>query len=60
VLHHLVAGTLGTTTNDVRLPRSLLDGDSILTNVLKPDVVEVARAKAVDTLSLVSANDDVP
>lgn len=36
-----------------------LDGDGILADVLEPDKLQGARAKAIDTLALVSTDDDV-
>ena len=60
MLHNLILSVFSTTANDVRLPRGLLNGNSILTDVLEPDVVEVARTEAVDTFSLVGTDDDIP
>jgi hypothetical protein len=60
VLNDLIAGSFGSSTNDVGLPGGLLDSDGILTNILEPDVVEVAGAKAVDTFSLIGTDDYVP
>jgi hypothetical protein len=59
VLNNLVAGSLGSSTDDVGLPGGLFDSDCILTDILKPDVVEIAGAEAVDTFSLVGADDYV-
>lgn len=59
MLHDLVASTLGSAANNIRLPRGLLDGDRILAHVFEPDVIEVARTEAVDTLRLISANNDI-
>ena len=60
MLHNLVAGRLGTSTDDVGLTRGLLDCDSILADVLEPDVVEIARTKTMYAFGLVGANHDVP
>jgi hypothetical protein len=60
VLDDLIAGTFGTTTDNVRGTRGLFDGNSILAHVLKPDIVDVARPLAVDTLCLVSTDNNVP
>jgi hypothetical protein len=60
VLDDPVAGSFGSSIDDVGLPGGLLDSDGILTNILEPDVVEVAGAKAVDTSNLVGADDHVP
>ena len=59
VLDDLVVGVFGTTTDDVGLTAGLLDGDSVLADVFEPNVVKVARAKAVYSLSLVGADNDV-
>jgi len=59
VLDDFVFGVLGAAADDVGLAGGLLDGDSVLAYILEPDVVEIAGAKAVDTLSLVSADDDI-
>jgi hypothetical protein len=60
VLYDLVAGSLGTTTNNVRLARSLADGDRILAYILKPDVVDVAGSSAAHTFLLVCTNHNIP
>jgi hypothetical protein len=49
----------GTTTRNPRRSRLLLDGDCIFADILKPHVVQSARAEAVDTLSLIGTNNDV-
>lgn len=59
VLDDLVVGVEGTTADDLGVAVAL-DGDGVLADVLEPDVLESARANAVDTLALVSADDDVP
>ena len=60
VLHNLVRARLGAAANDVGRATALLDRDGVLTDILEPDVVDVARAKAVDALLLVLSNDNVP
>ena len=60
MLDDLVVGVLSTTSNDVGGSRGLPQGDGILADILEPDVVDVARTLAVDTLSLVGTDDDVP
>jgi hypothetical protein len=59
VLHDLVACCLSSSTNDVGLSRSLLDGNGIFADILEPNVVEVARSEAVHPLGLVSTDYDV-
>ena len=61
VLDDLVRAVVGTTTNDPGLRASLvvLDGKSVLANVLPPDELESATTLAVDTLGLVLSDDDV-
>lgn len=59
VLHDLVVGVLGTTTDDIRRSRGLFDRNRILTHVLEPDVVQVAWTETVHALGLFSANHDV-
>ena len=58
VLDDLVGGMVSTAANDVGSAVTL-DGDSVLADVLEPDKLESAGAQAVDTLTLVGANDDV-
>jgi len=60
VLDDLVRARLGATTNDVGSAAALLDCDGVLTDILEPDIVDVARAKAVNALLLVLSNDNVP
>jgi hypothetical protein len=60
VLDDLVVGALGTTADNVGGARGLLEGNSILAHILEPDIVDVARPLAVDTLGLVGTDDDVP
>jgi len=59
VLDNFVFSVLGASTDDVGLARGLLDGDGILTDIFEPDVVDIARAEAVDTFGLVGADHDV-
>lgn len=61
VLDNLVRTVVSTTTDDPGLGASLivLDGKSVLADVLPPDVLKSAVTGAVDTLSLVLADDDV-
>lgn len=58
VLDDLIRGMVGTTANDVGSSITL-DGNSILTDILEPDKLEVTAALAVNTLALVSTNNDV-
>lgn len=58
VLDHLVISTVRTATNNV-CSTGTLDRDSIFTHVLEPDKLQVAAPKAVHSLSLVGADDDV-
>lgn len=58
VLDDLVRSTSGTTTADDSITVTL-EGESILADLLPPDVLDGARALAVNTLDLVSANDGV-
>ena len=60
VLHDLVRARLGATANDVGSSAALLDRDGVLADILEPDVVDVARAKAVNALLLVLSNDNIP
>jgi len=62
VLDDLVGGLVGTTSDDpgVLSGSVALDGDGVLANVLEPNELESARTAAVDTLSLVLSDDDVP
>lgn len=58
MLEHLVTRLSSATTPDI--PRSWApEGGSILANVVPPDVLEGARAKAMHTFSLVRANDGI-
>lgn len=59
VLDNLVVGVSGTSATDRGGPGALLDGDSILANVLEPYVLKGAGALAMYTLSLVCADDHV-
>lgn len=61
MLHDLVRGVVGTTTNDVRLLAGLvvLDGDGVFADIFEPDVFQVARSVTVDPFGLVFADDDV-
>lgn len=59
VLDDLVFGGESTTTIDVGSTRGLLEGKSVLADILPPDVVESARAHAVNTFAVVWSNDDV-
>lgn len=59
VLDDLVRGVESTTTVNVGSTRGLLEGKSVLADILPPDIVEGARAHAVDTLTVVWSNDDV-
>lgn len=61
VLNNLVRGVVSTTANDpgVVARGIVLHGDGILADILEPDELERAGAIAVDTLSLVLADDDV-
>lgn len=61
VLDDLVGSLVSTTTDNPSLiaSRVVLHGDGILADVLKPNELEGAGAVAVDTLSLVLADDDV-
>jgi hypothetical protein len=61
VLDNLVTGVVRTTANDPGLLSSLviLDTDSVLADILEPDEFEGAGTIAVDTLSLVLADNDV-
>lgn len=58
VLDNLVARAVSATADDVGSAITL-DGDSVLADVFEPDVLEGARALAVDTLGLVLADNDV-
>jgi hypothetical protein len=58
-LDDLVGGVEGTATTDDGSSGLLLQSDSVLTDVLEPDILESARALAVDTLSLARADNDV-
>lgn len=58
VLDDLVRSTSGTTAADDSVTVTL-EGESILADLLPPDVLDGARALAVNTLDLVSANDGV-
>jgi len=62
VLDDLVRSMVGTTTDDPSVLTSLvvLDGECVLANVLPPDEFKSAVSIAVDTLSLVLTNNDVP
>lgn len=60
VLYDLVIGTPSTATNNIGRSRGLFNRNCILTHVLKPDVVYIARAETVHALGLVRANYDVP
>jgi hypothetical protein len=60
VLHNLVARAFGATAPDGCGSRSLADGNCILAYILEPDVLDCAGALAVNTLCLISADDDVP
>lgn len=61
VLDYLIRSVVGTTADDPGLSSGLvvLDRDGILADVLEPDELEGAVAVAVDTLSLVLANNGV-
>jgi hypothetical protein len=61
VLHDLVLGVERSTTNNVGgVTRTrLLNGERILANIFPPDVADGACALAVDTFSLILADDDV-
>jgi hypothetical protein len=58
VLDDLVFSTSGTTALDESVTVTL-EGESILADLLPPDVLDGARALAVNTLDLVGANDGV-
>lgn len=58
MLNDLVTCAVSATSDDVG-GAITLDGDSVLADVLEPDVLEGARALAVDTLGLVLTDDDV-
>lgn len=59
VLNDLIRSVESTTTVDVGSTRSLLEGESILTDILPPDIVESARTHAVNTFAVVWSNDNV-
>lgn len=58
VLHNLVGSGLGTSALDHGVAVSL-DGESVLTDIDPPDVLDGAGSLAVDTLNLVLADDGV-
>lgn len=58
VLDDLVFSTSSTTALDESVTVAL-EGESILADLLPPDVLDGARTLAVNTLDLISANDDV-
>lgn len=58
VLDDLVGGVVSTTTDDVG-SAAAKDGDGILADILEPGELDVARALAVNTLTLVGTDDDV-
>jgi hypothetical protein len=60
VLNDLVAGAFGTTASDGGSTRCLTDGNSIFAYILEPDVLDRARALAVNTLGLISADNNIP
>jgi hypothetical protein len=61
VLDHLVRSVVCTTADDPGVSSSLvvLDGDGVLTHILKPYVLKGAVAVTVDTFGLVLADDRV-
>lgn len=58
VLDNLVGGSSSTTSLDESVAVTL-EGKGILADLLPPDVLDGARAHAVNTLNLIGANDDV-
>lgn len=58
MLDDLVLSTGGTTALDESVTVTL-EGESVLADLLPPDVLDGARTLAVNTLDLISANDDV-
>ncbi|KAI6768388.1 hypothetical protein HG530_006397 [Fusarium avenaceum] len=58
-LDYLVGGVESTAATDDRSSRLLFQSNSVLADVLEPDILESARAFTVDTLSLAGADDDV-
>jgi hypothetical protein len=58
VLDDLVGSLVGTASDDVG-SSTTLDSDGILADVLEPDKLKVASAKAVNTFLLVGTNNDV-
>ena len=60
MLNDFVVGVLGASAGDGGRTGALPDGDCVLAYVLEPDVVDVARALAVDALGLIGSDDDVP
>ena len=61
MLDDLVRAVVGATTDDPGLGASLvvLDGESVLADIFPPNELKSAVTSAVDTLSLVFADDDV-
>lgn len=61
MLDDLVGTVVSTTTNDPSLGACLvvLDGETVLADILPPDELKGAVTIAVDTLSLVLADDHV-
>lgn len=58
VLNDLVGGMVSSTADDISSTVAL-DGDGVFTDVLEPDEFQCARAQTVDTLPLISSDDDV-
>ena len=60
MLHDFVIGVLSTAADDVGGTRGLPESDSVLTNVFKPDIIDIAGALSVNALGLVSTDDKIP
>jgi hypothetical protein len=58
VLDDLIGSLVGTATDNVG-GSATLDRDGILTNILEPDELQVARAETMNALFLVGADNDV-
>lgn len=59
VLEDLVTGALGTSTVNVACSTGLLERGGILAYVEPPDIVESASPKAMDTLAIIGADNDI-
>lgn len=57
--HTFVGGVSGSTTNDIRSTRGLFNAQSVFTDILPPHILNRARTKAVNTLSLSRSDNDV-